>query len=103
MAPEGKFPLRPQFVEGWKQLKIGVDRRAKIADLYSDEVVENIIAGVDNFDRWGFGAGKGACIGKIYGTKEVIRLLRRFLDEEISAEVAAAQMTETVRGLEGCQ
>jgi multiple sugar transport system substrate-binding protein len=103
MAPEGKFPLRPRFVDGWKQLKIGVDRRAKIADLYSDEVVDNIIAGVDNFDRWGFGAGKGACIGKIYGTKEVIRLLRRFLDGEISAEAAAEQMTGTVRGLEGCQ
>jgi multiple sugar transport system substrate-binding protein len=103
MAPEGKFPLRPRFVEGWKQLRIGVDRTAKISDLYSDEVVDNIIAGVDNFDRWGFGAGKGACIGKIYGTKEVIRLLRRFLDGEISAEAAAAQMTETVRGLEGCR
>lgn len=103
MAPEGKFPLRPRFVDGWKQLKIGVDRTAKISDLYSDEVVDNIIAGVNNFDRWGFGAGKGGCIGKIYGTKEVVRLLRRFLDGEISAEDAAVQMTQTVRGLEGCQ
>jgi multiple sugar transport system substrate-binding protein len=102
MAPEGKFPLRPQFVEGWKQLEIGVDRKAKISDLYSDEVVESIIKGVDNFDRWGFNAGKGACIGKIYGTKDLIRLLRRYLDGEMSAEAAAEQMTKTVRGLEGC-
>jgi multiple sugar transport system substrate-binding protein len=103
MAPEGKFPLRPQFVDGWKQLEIGVDRKAKISDLYSDEVIDSIIGGIDNFDRWGFSAGKGACIGKIYATKELIRLMRRYLDGEMTAEVAAQQMTDTARRLEGCQ
>jgi multiple sugar transport system substrate-binding protein len=102
MAPEGKFPMRPKFIGGWQQLKIGVDRKAEIADLYSDEVTENIIAGVDHFDRWGFASGKGACMGQIYGTKELIRNLRRYLDEEISAEAAAKQMTEALRALDGC-
>lgn len=102
MAPEGKFPLRPKFVDGWKQLTIGVDRKARIADLYSDEVIDSIIAGVDNFDRWGFASGKGACVGQVYGTKELIRILHRYLDGEISAEAAAKQMTESIRALEGC-
>ena len=102
MAPEGKFPLRPQFVEGWKHLEIGVDRRHKISDLYSDEVINNLIAGVGSFDRWGFGAGKGACVGQVYGTKNVIRILRRYLDGEITAEAAARRMTEAIRMLEGC-
>lgn len=102
MAPEGKFPLRPEFVEGWKQLEIGVDRKAKIADLYSDDVIDSIIAGVDNFDRWGFVEGKGACVGQIYGTKALIRILRRYLDEEIPAEAIAKQMTEAIQALEGC-
>lgn len=97
MAPEGKFPLRPAFIDGWKQLKIGVDRTASIAELYPSEVIESIVAGVDNFDRWGFAAGQGACVGKIYGTKEVIRILRRYLDGEFSADAAAKAMTEAVR------
>jgi len=102
MAPEGKFPLRRGFVDGWKDLKIGVDRRARISDLYSDEVIDSIIAGVDTFNRWGFTAGKGACVGQIYGTKTVIRILRRCLDEEISVQEAAGQMTDAVRSLEAC-
>jgi multiple sugar transport system substrate-binding protein len=102
MAPEGKFPLRPQFMEGWKHLKIGVDRRSKISDLYSDEVINSIIAGVGSFDRWGFGAGKGACVGQVYGTKNLIRILRRYLDGEITPEPAARGMTDAIRMLEGC-
>jgi multiple sugar transport system substrate-binding protein len=102
MAPEGKFPLRPRFVDGWKGLKIGVDRRARISDLYPNEVIDSIIAGVDTFNRWGFAAGKGSCVGQIYGTKELIRILRRYIDEEISAEDAARQMTEATRALEAC-
>ena len=102
MAPEGKFPLRPQFVEGWKHLEIGVDRRRKISDLYSDEVINSIIAGVGSFDRWGFGLGKGACVGQVYGTKNLIRILRRYLDGEIGAEAAARGMTDAIRMLEGC-
>jgi len=102
MAPEGKFPLRPGFVDGWKGLRIGVDRRARIADLYPDAAIDSIIAGVDKFNRWGFAAGKGACVGQVYGTKELIRILRRYLDEEISAEDAAGKMTEVIRALEAC-
>ena len=102
MEPEGKFPLRPQFFDGWKNLEIGVDRKAKISDLYSDAVIENIIAGIDNFDRWGFGAGKGACMGQIYGTKALIRILRRYLDGELSDSAAAEEMTEAFGKLSGC-
>jgi len=103
MAPEGKFPLRPKFVDGWKQLDIGVDRKARIADLYPSEIIDTIIAGVENFDRWGFASGKGACVGQLYGTKELIRILRRCLDDEISAEAGAGEMTEAIRSLEGCR
>ena len=103
MAPEGKFPLRPQFVDGWKQLEIGVDRKAKVGELYSDQVIDILIAGVDNFDRWGFAAGKGACVGSIYGTQTVTQILRRYLDGEIATAAATAQqMTNSIRRLEGC-
>jgi hypothetical protein len=32
----------------------------------------------------------------------LIRILRRYLDGEITAEAAAKQMTEAIRALEGC-
>jgi multiple sugar transport system substrate-binding protein len=103
MAPEGKFPLRPDFAEGWKDLEIGVDRRGRISDLYPDALVDSIIEGVDNLDRWGFAQGKGACIGQLYGTKDVIRVLRRFLDGDVEVTMAADQMTKAIGRLDGCQ
>jgi len=103
MAPEGKFPLRPQFVDGWKNLEIGVDRKAKISDLYPDEVIDIIIQGVEKFDRWGFAAGFGACVGQVYGTKTLIQILRRYIDGDIAtAQDAAQQMTNAIRQLAGC-
>jgi multiple sugar transport system substrate-binding protein len=102
MAPEGKFPLRPGFAAAWKDLKIGVDRKAAFSDLYPEEVIGRIVSGVENFDRWGFGSGRGVCIGQIYGTRELIRMLRSFLDGQWTAEETARRMTEAVQRLKGC-
>jgi multiple sugar transport system substrate-binding protein len=102
MAPEGQVPLRRQFVSGWKNLKIGVDRQVRISDIYSDAVISSIISGVERFDRWGFGTGKGACVGQVYGTKTLIRMLRRYLDGGMSAAAAAEEMTEAIGKLDGC-
>ncbi|MEM9163422.1 MAG: extracellular solute-binding protein [Cyanobacteria bacterium P01_F01_bin.4] len=103
MAPEGKFPLRPEFVEAWTQLEIGVDRKAKIADLYSPEVIDILTFGVENFDRWGFAAGRGTCAAAIYNTQTVTQILHQYINDEIdTAEAAAQQMQTTVMQLEEC-
>ena len=102
MAPEGKVPMRRQFVAGWKDLKIGVDREARISELYPDAVINTIIQGTDRFDRWGFAQGKGACVGQLYATKTLIRILRRYLDGDLSAENAADQMTAEIGKLSAC-
>jgi multiple sugar transport system substrate-binding protein len=102
MAPEGKVPLRHQFVTGWKNLIIGVDRKTRISELYPDAVIKRIIEGADRFDRWAFAQGKGACVGQLYATKTLIRILRRYLDGEISAERAAEQMTIEIGKLSAC-
>jgi multiple sugar transport system substrate-binding protein len=102
MAPEGKVPLRHQFVDGWKNLEIGVDRKTKISELYPDAVIDSMIAGADRFDRWAFAQGKGACVGQLYGTKTLIRILRRYLDGDMSAEHAAEQMTVEIGKLSAC-
>jgi multiple sugar transport system substrate-binding protein len=107
MAPEGKLPMRKGtqdkpncFIDGWMGLEFGVTTRAKISKFYGMDVVKTIIAGVDGFDRWGFAKGKGALISKIYGTKIIPEILKRFLDDEINAKQAARMMHERVKALE---
>lgn len=103
MAPEGKFPLRPEFVEDWTQLEIGVDRKAKIADLYSSEIIDILTFGVENFDRWGFAAGRGNCAAAIYNTQTVTQILYQYINDEIdTAATAAQQMQSAVMQLEEC-
>jgi multiple sugar transport system substrate-binding protein len=58
------------------------------------------MAGMEHFDRWGFAEGKGALVSKIYGTKAIPEILKRFLDGELTAKEAAEKMNERVKGME---
>lgn len=107
MAPEGKLPVRkgtsdsPQkFVQGWMELEFGATSRAKIAKFYGQDTVNTIVSGVDGFDRWGFSEGKGALTAKIYGTKIVPEVLKKYLDGEIDAKQAARMMDQRIKALE---
>jgi len=107
MAAEGKLPVRKgtpeepnRFIEGWTDLEFGVTTRAKISRFYGMDVVNSIVGGVEGFDRWGFAEGKGALVSKIYGTKVVPEVLKRYLDGELTATQAAAMMDERVKALE---
>jgi multiple sugar transport system substrate-binding protein len=104
MAAEGKLPLRKgteekpnRFISGWMGLEFGVTTKAKISQYYGDEVVQAILAGVEGFDRWGFAQGKGPLVSKIYGTKVIPEILKRFLDDEINASEAARLMEEKIK------
>lgn len=107
MAAEGKLPVCKgtrddpnRFIEGWMELEFGVTTRAKVSRFYGMDVAKTIVGGVEGFDRWGFARGKGALISKIYGTKIIPEILKRFLDGEISAKRAARMMDERVKALE---
>jgi len=107
MAAEGKLPLHKgtrdepnRFIKGWMELEFGVTTRARISEFYGMDVVKTVISGLDGFDRWGFAEGKGALIFKIYGTKIIPEILKRFLDGELSAEQAAEMMDKRVKALE---
>jgi multiple sugar transport system substrate-binding protein len=107
MAPEGKLPVRKgtpdnpnSFIDGWMELEFGVTTRAKISQFYGMDVVKSVVAGVEGFDRWGFAAGKGALVSKIYGTKVIPEILKRYLDGELTAAEAARMMNDRVRRLE---
>jgi len=107
MAAEGKLPVRkgtevaPEcFIDGWMDLDFGVTSRARISRFYGMAVAKNMTASVDGLDRWGLARGKGALISKIYGTKIIPEILKRFLDGELNAEEAARLMNERVRALD---
>ncbi len=106
MAPEGKFPVRrgtaadPEyFVKGWSKLEIGVDRKRPLGEIYPPEVVKKILAGLEVADRWGFARGQGALVAKLYGEKTIPKIVRRYLDGELTAEEAAAEMQRAVEAL----
>ena len=107
MAAEGKLPVRKgtaqapnRFVEGWMDLEFGVTTRAKISRFYGMEVAKTLVAGVENFDRWGFPEGKGALVSKIYGTKVVPEILKRYLDGELTAKQAAEMMDQRIKAMQ---
>ncbi|MEE8330357.1 MAG: hypothetical protein V3R84_01140, partial [Acidimicrobiia bacterium] len=98
---EGKFPMRrgtaenaTAFLDGWQQLETGVDRKAPLSDFYSSEVIETLIAGSDNFDRWGFNQGQGELVTAMYTALHVTEALADVLDGGLSAADAAADLQE---------
>jgi len=105
MAAEGKFPVRRgtkekpnKFIEEWRELNFG-EGKVKISEYYEPGVINSILAGVERFDRWGFAAGKGELITKIYRTRVIPKVLKRYLDGEIfTAEATASLINDLVRG-----
>ena len=107
MAAEGKLPLRKgtrnapkRFIDGWMALEFGGTTRAKISRFYGMDVSKTIMAGVEGLDRWGLAEGKGTLVSKIYGTKIIPEVLKRFLNNEIGPEETANLMDKRVKALE---
>ncbi len=107
MAPEGKLPMRKgtrrepnRFTDEWIELEFGAPTRVKISEFYGMDVVKTIVDGVDGFDRWGFTEKKGTLISKIYKAKVIPKIVKRFLDGELSAKQAARIMDKQVKAME---
>ena len=69
-------------------------------DFYGSETIKTILSGVDGFNRWGFGEKKGELVAKIYGSRVIIKILKRFLNEEVSEIQAARMMNDEVDALQ---
>ncbi len=98
-SPEGKFPMRrgtsagsTEFIDGWKALETGVDRKAKLADFYGDDIINQLVEGSSSFDRWGFNQGAGELVTAIYSSLPVPQAVRDVLDGSLTAEEAAEEM-----------
>jgi multiple sugar transport system substrate-binding protein len=92
IAPEGKFPVRlgtaedPEaFFNVWSALPAGVDRKAPLAELYAQDVIDAIIGGLDTADRWGASNGQLGLASKMINAQVLNRQIRRYLDGEADA------------------
>jgi multiple sugar transport system substrate-binding protein len=106
IAAEGKFPVRrgtqsnpEQFVNQWKELEVGVDRRASLGEIYSDQTIDQLIAGLETGSRWGFPQGYGALTSTLYETRVVAELVREYIDGQISVDEARTTMQSEVESL----
>lgn len=99
MAPEGKFPVRKGDADDaskyevlWASLPVGVDRKAPLAELYPQDVIDNIVAGLANGDRWGATTGQLSVASKIVNARIMSQVIRKYMDGEISLDEAAAEI-----------
>jgi multiple sugar transport system substrate-binding protein len=107
IAPEGKFPVRrgtednpTEFVDGWSMLDVGVDRRAPLSDLYPEEVIGSIVAGLETADRWGVNEGQLSIASQIINSQIINRYVREFIDGERGAVETVELMNEELAAIE---
>ncbi|MBR9766475.1 MAG: extracellular solute-binding protein, partial [Rhodobacteraceae bacterium] len=107
IAPEGKFPTRrgtpdnpTEFVEGWATLPMGVDRKAPMGDLYAQEMIDEIVGGLDTAQRWGVEEGQLALASKMINSQIINRVVREYIDGRIDAPAAVAKMNEELGAIE---
>lgn len=107
IAPEGMFPVRrgtsdnpTEFVDAWSKLDVGVDRKAPLSELYDAAMIDEIVAGLDVAQRWGVTDGQLALASKIINSQTINRVVREFIDGNISAPDAVAKMNDELSGIE---
>jgi len=99
IAPEGKFPLRlgtadapTTFKDAWSKLDVGVDRRAPLSELYPQDQIDVLVAGLDDGQRWGNAENQLAMASKILNSQFINRIVREFIDGEIDGPAAVADL-----------
>lgn len=107
IAPEGKFPVRrgtadnpTEFTDLWATLDVGVDRRAPLGDLYAQEMIDEIVGGLDVAQRWGVEDGQLAAASKIINSQVINRLVREFIDGERDAAATVVALNEAIASVE---
>ena len=106
IAPEGKFPVRrgrssgsDQFVEGWSQLEVGVDRKAPLSRFYPPDVINALVEGLETGSRWGFEKGYGTITARLYDTRVIAEIVRQYMDNEITIDDALARIQSETEAL----
>lgn len=107
IAPEGKFPVRrgtadepTKFADIWASLDVGVDRKAPLADLYDQAMIDEIVGGLDVAQRWGVSEGQLALASKIINSQVINRIVREYIDDQRDAAATVAALNEAIAAIE---
>jgi multiple sugar transport system substrate-binding protein len=110
LSPQGKYPVRAgdsedpeKFQTAWAELESGVDTKAPLSKFYSDESIQSLGDGVENFQRWGFAQGQGPLVGALRGEQPVASAVADVIGGKDPAEAAKdvqATAEEIQAGLE---
>jgi multiple sugar transport system substrate-binding protein len=95
LSPQGKYPVRSgdsedpeKFETAWAELESGVDRKAPLSKFYSEESIQSLGEGVENFQRWGFAQGQGALVGALRGEQPIAGAVADVIGGKDPAEAA---------------
>ena len=104
IAPEGKYPVRlgtkenpTQYVDAWKSLEIGVDKKAPMSEYYPQDVIDILTSGADKFSRWGITQGQGDLVGASLGELPVPKAIGELTAGNTDAAGAAKQAADELR------
>lgn len=110
VSPEGKFPMRhgtpenpTEYIDGWSKLPTGVDRKAPLGDFYSQDVINTIVQGASDFDRWGFAQGQGRLVSGVYQELVVPQVLADIINGALTPEEGAAEIQTRVEEIKAEQ
>lgn len=88
VAPEGKIPTRSGPEEGsdeyqaaWAELETGVDTRATLSSIYSEELLDEVVGATENIVRWGMTTG----YGELAGAMTAQRVLPTLFSDQITS------------------
>jgi len=98
VTPEGRFPARSgtkdnpqQYIQAWSKMKVGVDTKAPLSELYPPEVLEALTKSTDTMNRWGFTQGQGRIVGALATEQPIPKALAAMLDGQLTPDAAAKQ------------
>ena len=107
IAAEGKFPIRvgtaeepTKFKDGWAKLPVGIDRKAPLGELYAQEMIDEIVGGLDVAQRWGVADGQLSLASKMINSQAINRVVRQYIDGEVDAAAAVAAMNEELSAVQ---
>lgn len=107
MAPEGKIPVRTgtaddtsRYQRAWRASSLGVDERRPLDEVYPRELLDQLVRGVSDMQRWGIAQGEGALVGATNGELPVPKTIGAMTGGQISSDEAAREAHDEVTALQ---
>ena len=87
-------------MNAWSKLPVGIDRKAPLSDLYDQATIRRIVSGLETANRWGVKEGQLSLASKMINTQAINRVVRQYIDDEISAADAIAKLNAELGAVE---